>query len=57
MIFILTIRVPINQNGWEGMDHLPTLQIDAPTWKDAEARLSIILAHMPPATVGELIPA
>jgi hypothetical protein len=56
MTFVLTIRVPIDEHGWKGMDHLPTLQIDAPTRKDAEARVSIILAHMPPDTVGELVP-
>ncbi len=56
MTFALTIRVPIDQHGWKGTDHLPTLQIDACTWEDAEAKVSIILAHMPPETVGELVP-
>jgi len=57
MTFILTIRVPINQNGWEGMAHLPALQIDACTQQDAEAKVSVILSHMPRGSAGDLVPA
>ena len=56
MTFTVIIRVPINQDGWEGTDHLPTLQIEACTPKDARAKVSTILAHMPKETWADITP-
>jgi len=58
VLFILTISVPRNDaGGWEGTIHLPTLQLEASTWKDAEQRVADIIQHLPTGSVGDLVPA
>ena len=56
MTFTVIIRVPINQNGWEGTAHLPALQIHADTPRDARAKVSVILDHMPKETWADITP-
>jgi hypothetical protein len=56
MTFVLIFRVPIDRNGWTGTDHLPTLQIEACTPKDARAKVSTILAHLPEGTWADITP-
>jgi len=56
MTFTVILRVPINQNGWVGTDHLPTLQIHADTPRDARAKVSVVLAHMPEGTWADVTP-
>ncbi len=55
MDFSVQISVPIEEDGWEGVDHLPTLQIYAPTEKDAEGRLEDIVKHMPDGTTFYMV--
>ena len=57
MLFILTISVPRMVGGWEGRDHLPTLQLEASTWEDAESKVNDIIQHLPTGSVGDLVPA
>ena len=55
MDFSVQISVPIEEDGWEGVDHLPTLRIYAPTEKDAEGRLEDIVKHMPDGTTYYMV--
>ena len=40
---------------WEGTNHLPTLQIEAPTRGDAQARMRDVVSHMPEGTTFDLV--
>ena len=55
MTFAFHFRVPTFSDGWRGMVHLCTLNINAPTRKDARRRVQAILEHMPSGTEFDLV--
>lgn len=50
MQFSIIITVPTGSNGWNGTIHLPSIQMHAPTERDATARMRDIIKHMPEGT-------
>ena len=50
MQFSIIITVPSGSNGWSGTIHLPSIQMHAPTERDATARMRDIIKHMPEGT-------
>jgi len=48
--FSITISVPVTIDGWSGMDHLPTIQMETPLQSDMEVRMGDILRHLPQGT-------
>ena len=55
MTFVFHFRVPTFDSGGHGMIHLCTLQITAPTERDAQARVERILEHLPEGTRFDLV--
>jgi hypothetical protein len=50
MQFVIQIAIPVNDNGWEGTQFLPTIQMSAPCKVDAIARVATIISFMPEGT-------
>ena len=54
MTFVLQIAVPTESDGWTGVDHLPTLLIEATSQTEAEAKVKDLIKHLPEGTTSSL---